>query len=75
MYKQNLPVHYLTEKIDIYNEYCKHTQDCLIIVHVKKEKNPINSQFLEKYLNLFLKLKVVVSGRGTTFNTNIFYNI
>ena len=75
MYKQNLPVHYLTEKIDIYNEYCKHTQDCLIILHVKKEKNPINSQFLEKYLNLFLKLKVVVSGRGTTFNTNLFYNI
>ena len=30
---------------------------------------------MEKYLNLFLKLKVVVSGRGTTFNTNLIYNI
>ena len=42
---------------------------------VIKEKNPINSHFLEKYLTLFLKLKIVVTGRGTTFNTNLFYNI
>jgi len=36
---------------------------------------PINVNFLEKYLTLFLHLKIVVSGRGTTFNTNLFHNI
>ena len=75
MIKQNLPVHYITEKTDIYNKYCKNIKNCLIILQVKKEKNPINSNFLEKYLTLFLKIKVVVSGRGTTFNTNLFFDI
>lgn len=37
--------------------------------------NPINGKFLEKYLTLLLQLKIVVSGRGTTFNTNLFYQI
>ena len=50
-------------------------KDCLIILPVKKEYRPINGHFLEKYLTLFLKIKVVISGRGTTFNTNLFYNI
>ena len=75
MINQQFPAHYITEKSDIYNKFCKNIQKCLIILPVKKEKMPINSNFLEKYLNLFLKIKVVVSGRGTTFNTNIFYNI
>ena len=48
---------------------------CLIILPVIKEFTPINGNFLEKYLTLFLKIKVVVSGKGTTFNTNLFYNI
>ena len=34
-----------------------------------------NDNFLEKYLNVILKLKAVIKGRGTTFNTNLFYNI
>lgn len=75
MIQQNFPVHYITEKKDIYNKYCENIKECLTILPVKKEDNPINSNFLEKYLNVILKLKVVVSGRGTTFNTNLFYNI
>ena len=75
MINQKLPAHYITEKSDIYNKFCKNIQKCLIILPVKKEKFPINSNFMEKYLTLFLKIKVVVSGRGTTFNTNLFYNI
>ena len=75
MINQQFPAHYITEKSDIYNKFCKNIQKCLIILPVKKEKLPINSNFLDKYLTLFLKIKVVVSGRGTTFNTNLFYNI
>ena len=75
MFNLKFPVHYITENHDIYNRYCKDKSKCLTILKVQKEKNPINGSFLEKYLTLFLKLKIVVSGRGTTFNTNIFYNI
>ena len=75
MIKLGLPAHYITEKKDIYNKYCYNITKCFTILPVKKAKNPLNSNFLEKYLILFLKIKVVISGRGTTFNTNIFYNI
>ena len=75
MLQEKLPVHYITEKIDIYNQYCMNIKECLIILPVFNEKKPINGDFLEKYLTLFLKIKVIVSGRGTTFNTNLFYNI
>jgi len=75
MLEKKFPVHYITEKKEIYNQYCMNIKDCLIILPVKKEYRPINGCFLEKYLTLFLKIKVVISGRGTTFNTNLFYNI
>ena len=75
MARQKLPVHYITEKPDIFKEYCNNINNCLTILPVINERNPINANFLEKYLTLFLKLKIVVTGRGTTFNTNIFYNI
>ena len=75
MIKKKYPVHYLTEKREIYKKYCQNINKCLVILPAIKEKNPINSNFLEKYLTLLLKLKIVVTGRGTTFNTNLFYNI
>ena len=75
MLEQKFPVHYLTEKKYLYNKYCKNIKECLIILPVLKESKPINGNFLEKYLTLFLKIKVVSTGRGTTFNTNLFYNI
>ena len=75
MEKNRFPVHYLTENINIYNEFCNKRENCLSVLLVINKDKPINGDFLEKYLALFLKLKVVVSGRGTTFNTNLFYNI
>ena len=75
MARQRLPIHYITEKYDIYKEYCNNVSKCLTILPVIKEKNPINGKFIEKYLTIFLKLKIVVTGRGTTFDTNLFYNI
>ena len=75
MEKLRFPVHYITENIDIYKNHCDKKNKCLTILPVSNEKNPINGDFVEKYLTIFLKLKIVVSGRGTTFNTNLFYNI
>lgn len=75
MERQKFPVHYITEKLNIYDYYSKNKNNSLAILLVTNKKKPIDADFLEKYLSIFLKLKVVVSGRGTTFNTNIFYNI
>ena len=74
MEKQKFPVHYITEKLNIYEDYFRKNNSLAILIVTNKIK-PIDGDFLEKYLNIFLKLKVVVSGRGTTFNTNLFYNI
>ena len=77
MEKLNLPVHYMTENPEIYNQFCYQNRKCLKIIPVNKENYTINGDFLERYLNIFLKLKAVVSGRAKGFNylTNIFYNL
>ena len=75
MFNLKFPVHYITQNNNIYIKYCKNKSKCLTILPVQKDMIPINGNFLEKYLTLFLHLKIVVSGRGTTFNTNLFYNI
>lgn len=77
MVYQNLPVHYITEKIEIYNEFCYQNLECLTIIPVNKQNYTINGDFLENYLFLLLKLKAVISGRAQGFNylTNIFYNL
>ena len=74
---QNFPVHYITEHLEIYNKYCFQNKKCEKIIYVDKNNYTMNGDFLENYLNLFLKLKVVVSGRAQGFNylTNIFYNL
>jgi len=74
---QNFPVHYITEHLDIYNKYCFQNKTCLKIIFVDKNNYTMDGDFLENYLNLFLKLKVVVSGRAQGFNylTNLFYNL
>ena len=75
MEKLNFPVHYITEKLDLYEYYNKKNNNSLTILLVTNQKKPIDGDFIEKYLIIFLKLKLVLSGRGTTFNTNLFYNI
>ena len=77
MLKENLPVHYLTEWSEIYNEYCSKINKCQIIIPVNRLNFTINGDFLEKYLTLFLKLKQVVDCSGVFFNyfNNLFYNI
>ncbi len=77
MFQQNLTVHYLTENTEIYKEFCSNKIECISIIYVDKNNFTVNGNFIEKYLTLFLKLKVVISGGGTNFNyiNNLFYNI
>jgi len=77
MIKENLPVHYLTESQEIYNEYCSKINNCQIIIPVNKLNFTINGDFLERYLTLFLKLRQVIDASGIYFNyfNNLFYNI
>ena len=75
MFLQNYPVHYLTEKLDIYNEYCNNEINCFTIIRINRN-NFINcGDIVESYLKLFLKLKVVVSAKRLSFISNIFYDI
>ena len=75
MINKNFPVHYLTQKINIYKKYCNFKEKCLSIIKVVDKNDIINGDFLEKYLTIFLKLKVVVSGAEFFFIDNLFYNI
>ena len=71
MIKQNISAHYMTPKIDIYNEYCFQKEKCWTII----KENFINGDFLEKYLYLLLKLKITIAGSDFPAINNIFYNI
>ena len=75
MIKLNMSAHYMTEKIDIYNKYCKNKNNCLSIILVNKTNRIINGDFLEKYLTLFLKLKATISGAKFLYIENLFYHI
>ena len=70
----NMPVHYLTQRFDIYEKYCKLINNCLTILPVKKN-GIIDGDFLEKYLSLILKLKATISGAEFFSINNLFYNI
>ena len=77
MERQNYPVHYITEKMEIYKEYSYKIKNQLTIILIKKENYYNSGDFLEKYLTLLLKIKVVVSGKYTNLHSiaNLFYNI
>ena len=74
MIKTNNKVHYITQNEDIYKKYCPLKDICLVIIR----DIIINGDFLEKYLDLILKLKVAISGSeflSIKENDNLFYNI
>jgi len=64
-------VHYMTQKENIYEKYCQNKNICLTIIN----DDFIDGDFLEKYLTLILRLKVVISGAEFFFIDNLFYNI
>ena len=76
MIKQNLSAHYITLNENIYNNFSNNN----IIDRMNSNKiiykwKLINGDFLEKYLELILKLKVVLAAFGYLSIDNIFYNI
>ena len=77
MEKQGLPVHYITEDSNIYNKYCKEKKKCLTIIPVDGIIFKKYGDFLEKYLNLILKLKAVISAKVSKFHyiSILFYKI
>ena len=76
MINQNLPAHYVTENRKIYMKYCNFSENCSkILLITKEDKYVINGDFLEKYLTLILKLKVVATGAEFSSINKIFYYI
>ena len=63
--------------MNIFNEYCNNKNKCFKIIYVNKNNYTINGDFIEKYLTLILKLKIVISGAGINifYMNNLFYNI
>ena len=61
MKKRDYPVLYITEKEDIYNKYCKGQEFCTTILKANKKSFKKYGNFLEKYLGILLKLKVLIT--------------
>ena len=76
MYKEGFPVHYITERLDIYKKYCGDLNNCTIIIKINKNNYYKYGDFLENYLSLILKLKVVLSCKERAFHfiSRFFYN-
>ena len=73
MYKQNFNVHFMTQREDIFKRFNTYNY---------KEKKPIiygsnyiDGDFIEKYLDLFLRSKATISGAKIYSYNNLFYNI
>ena len=75
MVKQNLSVHYMDEKKEIYDKYCFNNKYCLKIIPVVNGNIDIDGDFLEKYLDIILRLKTVIAGESFYSPEKIFYNI
>jgi hypothetical protein len=75
MLRENMSAHYVTERKDIYNDYSGYKRESLKVIQIKNKQYNITGDTLEKYLDLFLRLKVVVSGAEFYSMYNIFYNI
>ena len=75
MIKQNINAHYMDEKISIYNKFCSNETKCLKVIPIINGNPNVDGDFLEKYLDLILKLKAVIVGHQIFSLFNIFYNI
>ena len=60
----------MTEKNNIYKEFCP-DKKCWTII----KKSKINGDFLEKYLDLILRLKVTIAGAIFPAYSNLFSDI
>lgn len=72
MIKQNMSAHYMDEKKSLYNRFCSQERHCLKIIQVINGNIYIDGDFLEKYLDLILRLKAVIAGGEFPSFKNIF---
>ena len=77
MISQNLPAHYITEKKEIYNEYCHNSTQCTTIIPINEITYFKFGDFFEKYLTLVLKTKAFISCKERHFHQigYLFYRI
>ena len=77
MVTKNSHVHYITENMHIYNDYCFDINKCQTIIKIDKDTYPLFGDFLENYLTLLLKTKAVISGKVQAVNliSKLFYDI
>ena len=75
MIKQNLTAYYLTVSKEIYDEFCSNDLNCNKDMPILYGIRKIDGGILEKYLELFLKLKVVIAVTSYNCIDNLFYNI
>ena len=75
MIKKNLKAHYLTMSWGIYSRFCKNNGNCLKDLRIIYGVKRIDGDILEKYLELFLKLKAVIAAEKYVSIDNLFYNI
>ena len=73
MNKQNIEVHYMTKREDIYNNFSNYNSTSKN--NIIFDSQYINGNFLEKYLEIILKLKSTISGAKIFSINNLFYNI
>ena len=74
MLKQNLSAHYMTDNDKIYNNFYINNSQHLESFKVIKGKK-IDGDFIEKYFELILRLKVVLAAFDYLAIDNLFYNI
>ena len=67
MISKNFPVHYITEKPEIYEKYCSNIENCEIIIPINRTMHINFGDFLENHLTFFLKIKAVISGRESNY--------
>ena len=75
MLKNNLKAHYITMSWNIYRKFCLRSKKCKKDLEIIYGIRKIDGDVLEKYLELFLKLKVVIAAEKYDCIDNLFYNI
>ena len=75
MIRCNISAHYMDAKDSLYNKFCNKEKYCLKIIPVVNSNIFIDGNFIEKYLDIILRLKVVIAGSEFLSFNNIFKEI
>lgn len=73
MIKRKINAHYIDGKKNIYNQFCNNEKKCSKVLSIYNEF--IDGDFLERNLDIILKLKAIIAGHQLKSFYNIFYYI